>query len=109
MHQLLAEPCPECFEQPAAAVSDDQDPLGERQPSTLQVPEQRLADLVILRGALPEPHGHLLPAPVHAERHEERLAAPVDRVEEHRERGAVGQRSLLEFLQLRGRQRHARA
>ena len=44
---------------------------------------------MILRGTLPEPQGHLLAAQVHTQRDEERLAAPVNRVEEQRERRAL--------------------
>ena len=36
VHQLLTEPCPECFDQSTAAVGDEQDPLGERQPAHRQ-------------------------------------------------------------------------
>ena len=85
--QLVAEPFPQRLEQPAAAVGQEEYPPGERQAATRQVPEQRLVDLMILRGTLPEPQGHLLAAHVHAQGHEERLATPVDRV--LRERLAV--------------------
>ena len=106
MHELLAEARPQRLDQPAAAIRHEEDPPGERQAATLQVPEQRLADLVILRGALPEPQGHLLAAQVHTQRDEERLAAPVDRVEEQRARRALRQGTFWERRQLRGHQAH---
>ena len=54
VHQLLAEPCPERFDPPAATVGHEEDPSGERQAAPLQIPEQGLTDLMILRGALPK-------------------------------------------------------
>ncbi len=54
MQELLAEPVPQRLEQAAPTFCHEEDPPGERQTATLQIPEQRLTDLVILRGALPK-------------------------------------------------------
>ena len=48
MHQLLAEPFPQRLAQAAPTVRDEEDSPREHQAATLQVSEQRLADLVIL-------------------------------------------------------------
>ena len=106
-HQLLAEPVPQSLAQPAATVGREEDPSGERYAATLQVPEQGLADLMILRGALPAPQGHLLPGHVHAQGHEKRLGHPGDRVQKERKRCTRLQRPLLERLELRGGQLHS--
>ena len=61
MHQLLAEPGPEGFDQPTPTISHEENPSSERQAAMFETPKPRLANLVILRGVLPEPEGHLLP------------------------------------------------
>ena len=48
MHQLLAKPLLQRLAQATPAVRYEEDPPGEHQAATLQVPEQRLTDLVIL-------------------------------------------------------------
>ena len=75
MHQLLAEPLPQRITQAAAAVGHEEDPPGKREAATLQVPEQRLADVMILRGALLKSQSHLLAVQVHTRRDEKGLAA----------------------------------
>lgn len=90
LEELFAEPLLQGFEPATPAIRHEQDPPGERQAATLQIPEQRLADLVMLRRAVPKSQGHLLATHVHAQRDESRLAAPVDCVEEYRERLEVG-------------------
>ena len=75
MHQLLAEPLPQRLTQAAAAVGHEEDPPGKREAATLQVPEQRLADVMILRGALLKSQSHLLAVQVHTRRDEKGLAA----------------------------------
>ena len=49
-------------------------------PPSLQLFQQFLADLVVLRRPFPEAQGELFPFTVHAERDHERLTAAVDRV-----------------------------
>lgn len=106
MHQLLAQPGPQSFEQSTAPIGHEEDSAGERQAAMLKVPKERLTHLVILGRSLPEPEGYLLAGNIDPQGHEERLATPMDRVQKARKRRKVLQGPLLERLQFRRRQRH---
>lgn len=99
-HQLLAKPIPQRLQQSASAIGHKENPPGKQHAATLQAPEDRLADLVIFRGALPEPERHLFPDDVHPQGDEKRLAASMDRVEKERKRCEVLQRPLSDRREL---------
>ncbi len=95
MHQLLVEPLPQRLMQPAAAVGHEVGPPGKREDATLQIPELRFVDVIILRQALPKSQSHLLDVQVFTQRDEKGIAASK----------SVGQRENLRqaFEKLTGR------
>ena len=93
--ELLAVSVFERLDDPPATIGDE-DPLREFQSSPLQLRQQFLADLVVLRRSLPEAQRELFPFTVHAKRDHKRLTAAVDRVEVHREERKILEAALLE-------------
>ena len=84
--ELLAVSVFERLDDPPATIGDPEDPLGKFQSSPLQLRQQFLADLVVLRCSLPEAQRELFPFTVHAKRDHKRLTAAVHRVEVHPQR-----------------------